>query len=464
MTEISPSTIKQLVEQHNRNNGLIVEIGCSDGETTKVLLSSCRKAHVHAFEPDPRATIHFHQNIRAATRCTFYESAVCDHVGTVNLHQSDGRNPLGKYRKFGSWHRNSSLLSFTPDVEWLNTGDTIEVHCTTFDDWAKETLQPKQSVDLLWLSVNGAEKMFVAGASEFLCLVRYICWEPPALATYDGQPTAEDVAALLPGFVTVKSLDNCTVFRNTAGTAVPKPPEPQSRPLRPMRRGVDQRPSRELNASDVRKLIDEYHTGPATILEIGANDGIDTLKLITASRKGHVHCFECDPRAIERWKHNVTSKYATLHEFALSDSEGWKTFHPSGGDPPGQRWIGYGEWDKSGSLLPFDRHKDAAPWMEYLEEFDVLSKTLDVWAEDELSEDVIIDLVWMDVQGAEGLVIQGGINTMQRCRFVYAECDPRPNYRDQVTKQDLTNMLDGFKLLGEYPGYNLLFKNESLPK
>ena len=197
-------------------------------------------------------------------------------------------------------------------------------------------------------------------------------------------------------------------------------------------------------------------------LEIGANNGSDTKLLMTMDRGPHVHCFEPDPRAIARWRTSVkATERATLYEVALSNEIGTSTFHPSGGNPGG-RWTNYGQWDLSGSLLPFDRHCDNAPWMEFPESFTVKTTTLDAWAEEHLDPKMIVSLAWVDVQGAEAMVIEGATETLKRIRYWFCECDPRPNYKGQASKDQLIELLDGFTLEKEYPGFNFMFKNNSI--
>jgi hypothetical protein len=40
------------------------------------------------------------------------------------------------------------------------------------------------------------------------------------------------------------------------------------------------------------------------------------------------------------------------------------------------------------------------------------------------------------------------------------ECDPRPNYKGQAKRDDLVGLMPNFKIVKEYPGYNLLFENK----
>jgi FkbM family methyltransferase len=197
----------------------------------------------------------------------------------------------------------------------------------------------------------------------------------------------------------------------------------------------------------------------ARILEIGANDGIDTVGFLAAFPTGTIDCFEPDPRAIARWRARVQNPRAALHECALGNTAGSVTLYLSAGTPPGKCWEDYGEWDKSNSILPFDRHKQNAPWMQCGEQtVEVECQTLDQWAADRPG---VFDLAWIDVQGAELLVLQGAAQTIPRIHYVYAECDPRPNYKNQAALRDLKKHMKraGFVYEGEFSGFNRLWRN-----
>jgi len=212
----------------------------------------------------------------------------------------------------------------------------------------------------------------------------------------------------------------------------------------------------------VRRLIGN---SAVAILEIGANDGEDSEEFLRTftHRDFRLYCFECDPRAIARWSNRIRHPRATLIPAAVAERSGTFSFHPSGGQAPGARWRPYGEWDKSGSLLAVDRHTDHTPWLRFGDPIAVPVTTLDEWTEQNIPGK-IIDFCWVDVQGAEHLVLLGGLKTLRRIRYWYCECDPRPNYRGQATIDDLKQIMatNGFEFQSEHGEYNFLWKNTSL--
>jgi FkbM family methyltransferase len=92
------------------------------------------------------------------------------------------------------------------------------------------------------------------------------------------------------------------------------------------------------------------------------------------------------------------------------------------------------------SLLRIDNKGDGYASLGF--EDPVLTKvqalTLDHLANDLQISD--IDLIKIDVQGAEHLVLQGGIETLKRTKLVYTEFSLRPLYKDSSTFFNLYNI------------------------
>jgi FkbM family methyltransferase len=215
----------------------------------------------------------------------------------------------------------------------------------------------------------------------------------------------------------------------------------------------------EMNAAEARKLLGK---DDATILEIGSNDGTDSKEFLDAFKNIQLHCFECDPRAISKWRSNIADRRASLYEVALAKEPGQRTFHQSAGKPPGKQWEGHDDqWDKSGSLLPVNKHTEHCPWLRFDKTITVECTTLDSWADNRIPNKVI-DFIWIDVQGAEAEVLRGGQKTIARTKWWYCEIDPRQNYHGEGTLDDIRALLPGFSLVREYAGYNYLWKNDSL--
>ena len=169
--------------------------------------------------------------------------------------------------------------------------------------------------------------------------------------------------------------------------------------------------SSELSVAILREIFAAFDVRPRLFLELGANDGSDTNRLLAGFPGVEIHCFEPEPRAIRRFRQGVRSSRAHLYECAVGATDGVMTFYRSGGAPPGAEEDFPDGWDLSGSLRQPAEHLVMHPWCEFDEgnTLDVKVTTLDSWA----SEQKIgaVDFVWADIQGAELDMITGAQQT-----------------------------------------------------
>ena len=217
--------------------------------------------------------------------------------------------------------------------------------------------------------------------------------------------------------------------------------------------------SRDLTAADVKRLVG---TESPFILEIGCNDGTDTLRFLDEMPGATIHCFEPDPRPIERFKSNLDGDQRVhLHEVAVCDKDGEAVFHGSSGQVPNPSPSAAHYWhlpecDLSGSLYRPTGHLKATPWMSWPEERQFMTRTirLDSWLQ--FYDPPAIDFIWADVQGAEHTLIQGATEALARTRYFYTEFYDRPMYQGQQPLAKLRNLLPRFTLEGTH-GHNALF-------
>lgn len=226
---------------------------------------------------------------------------------------------------------------------------------------------------------------------------------------------------------------------------------------------------RNLTAKDVRDLVGNYSS---VMLEIGCNDGMDTVQFLEAMPGVRVFAFEPDPRALERFHTKVSSDRVELLAAAVSDTDGTATFygssgrHPRAGKPGASEACSLDEWDLSGSLLRPTGHLAYSPFTTFPEDrqYTVETIRLDTWLHLHHPEIKRIDFIWCDTQGAEAAVIRGGSQALSLTRYLYAEIyDYAPQFRTplydgQASLAELQEMLPAFDLLGVH-GDNALFRN-----
>jgi FkbM family methyltransferase len=193
-----------------------------------------------------------------------------------------------------------------------------------------------------------------------------------------------------------------------------------------------------------------------TILDIGCNDGGTTLWLLEIFQNPTIYCFEPDPRAIARFKAQVSRRSSvTLLELALSDRDGTIEFYQSGGHNDKQQLEAMPQgWDLSGSIRQPRRHPTVNPWVTFDQKITVTTSTLDTVCEQHGIGS--IDFIWMDVQGAAIDVFRGVANALRSTRFIYTEYSNKELYRDQFNLQKLVKHLKDLTIVVRYPGDVLL--------
>ena len=217
-----------------------------------------------------------------------------------------------------------------------------------------------------------------------------------------------------------------------------------------------------------RELFDPAPNWPAlvghhqaVVLDIGANDGGSSCVFQHLFPAGRVYAFEPDPRAIANCKTrlaigNLDAARFELYEGAVCDAIGEAEFFQSDGKDPNFNWYPTG-YDLSGSLMkPISETPLSIPSIYFKDTIAVKTTTLDAWAQDKALER--IDIVWMDVQGAEARVLLGAQQTLPKVEYIYLECEEKKTYEGQPELTYLRSLLPQFDLLISYADGNHLFK------
>ena len=163
MSDIPLKELRQLLEIANTPKcGVILEIGANDGERTKLLLTSARRAHVYCFECDPLAVARWRAGVRS-NRATLHEVALSDSIGHAS---------------------------------------------TTLDQWIAKYIPRRRQIAMVWLDVQGTAAAVMAGAQQSLHCIHYLCCE---CDPRHGQVGMEQLKQFLDsnGFKFVQSYSDC---------------------------------------------------------------------------------------------------------------------------------------------------------------------------------------------------------------------------------------------------------------
>lgn len=196
------------------------------------------------------------------------------------------------------------------------------------------------------------------------------------------------------------------------------------------------------------------------ILDIGCNDGFHSQWFLELFARSRVYAFEPDPRAAKAFRLAVQSERARLFELAIAGRDGETTFYASDGLPDPDQPERFPEgWHQSGSIhKPAKGHLEMFPWCKFERTFPVQTRRLDGWCEEHCIDG--IDLIWADVQGAEGDLIEGGRRALARTRYFYTEYHDHEWYQGQLPLAKLLSLLPDFEVVHRYP-WDVLLRNRS---
>ena len=146
-----------------------------------------------------------------------------------------------------------------------------------------------------------------------------------------------------------------------------------------------------------------------------------------------IDAFECS----KRYRKKLTNRFGNNHRVKIIDKAvtsfiGETTFYET-------------NLNGNGSLLPLDELAKKSYGSEQKEKFLVRTTTLDSYYGDKN-----IDILWIDVQGAEKLVLEGAKNTLNKVKAIFIEISILGGFYKNSVKMDSINLI-----LKDY-GFNLV--------
>jgi FkbM family methyltransferase len=193
------------------------------------------------------------------------------------------------------------------------------------------------------------------------------------------------------------------------------------------------------------------------IFELGVYDGINTQHLVMSCEVGspRYYAFEPDPRNIEKCLLHIPET-VNFYQAAIGNVTGKVPFHVSSPNPNGET--------ASSSISPFRDHVKVFDWCKEEAVIDVSSWRLDDFCE--AYEVGHIDLIYMDIQGAERLMIEGAQKILQRTKYIFTEFEGLTRetqgslYEHSSSLEHILSMLPGWTAIEVLPGDALLKNNQ----
>jgi FkbM family methyltransferase len=172
------------------------------------------------------------------------------------------------------------------------------------------------------------------------------------------------------------------------------------------------------------------------IVELGARDCKETLCFEENYSSANILTFECNPSSLPICRERVSGKpRITLYEKAVSETNGKIKFYPIDPEKTETTWP-----DGNPGASSMFRASGKYPIENYVQsEIEVDSVRLDTILE--LYNHSIVDLLWMDLQGAELLALKGLGNRLKDVKVVHTEAEFMEIYNGQPLFKDIERFM-----------------------
>jgi len=219
-------------------------------------------------------------------------------------------------------------------------------------------------------------------------------------------------------------------------------------------------------------IVDKYDlTNVSEILDIGSWHLEQSIELNTLFPNANITAFEPVPNSynlcINKRNSLETNKKEKINVFnlAISDKIGDVPFYPV--DPSTSSHPNVG----ASSLLKFKEGLNGSFFNQTWNQKEIIVKslTLDKWCEENNKKH--IDIVWIDVQGAELNVYKGADNILNNTKVIFTEVGLKPYYEGHSMRSDINEFLlskgfieveESFELNGFDYEANTIFINKNL--
>ena len=204
-----------------------------------------------------------------------------------------------------------------------------------------------------------------------------------------------------------------------------------------------------------------------TILDIGSWHLNQSIEFSSIFPDANIYAFEPVPASFNNCSQKaLTRPNISVYNLALSDFTGEGSFYAV--DPSQSTVPNVG----ASSLLPFKEGMNGSFFNEVWVQKEIKTKisTLDAWCRTNDIED--IDIIWIDAQGAELKVFQGGDKMLEKTKIIFTEVGLKAYYEGHSLKPDIDAFLEGkgfqeltesFELNGfDYEGNTIYVNKEYL--
>jgi FkbM family methyltransferase len=194
---------------------------------------------------------------------------------------------------------------------------------------------------------------------------------------------------------------------------------------------------------DIIKFYDRG--GIKTVFDVGSRDGAESVTFAEKFTEASVYAFECNPKTIPYLRERA-SKYTRIAaiEKAVTNYDGVTKFYPTNM----QTVTSWADGNPgASSLFKANGNYPAEKYMQ--DEIEVPCTRLDTFCKEKSIDK--IDILWIDLQGAEMLAFESLGDLIHKVKFINTEVTFKEMYTGQCLFEDVNSFLTskGFKLIND---------------
>lgn len=434
MTILAPAE-RALQQTFIRDGGVVVDVGANVGRWTQSALEVKPRATYHLFEPSPATFATLRTELAGAIaegRIHCNNVALGEKAGVLVLHEYPGQSTLNTI------HRR---LSVEQSLH-LSTPQPRDIPVLSLDSYCAAAGLPL--INFLKIDVEGHELAVLRGARRLLSrrMVDFIQLE------YGG--TYKDAGTRLAEVFDELGRHGYLMFELRGDELIHHPSfQPALENFQyALYLAVSPRLRRHLLGGepkmfDYQTLFARHGIAPRGVVHVGAHEGEE---LAGYARAGctEVLFIEGDPATHARLQQRMAeNKGVRCLQALVSDTTGTATFHRM-------------SFDQSSSLLPLKKHAQLYPSITESSTVELPTVTLDELLEREKIERAGMNVLAVDVQGAELKVLAGASRTLAAMDAVLVEVNYDELYQGGALVQELDALLEplGFQRVEETCPYD----------
>jgi len=189
------------------------------------------------------------------------------------------------------------------------------------------------------------------------------------------------------------------------------------------------------NIFDIDNKIDFNY--PFIIFDIGSRDCIQSIEFYKLFPNAKIYAFECNPNTIDICKQNIKNydDRIILIDSAITDYDGEISFYPIDQNKTITSWK-----DGNPGASSIFKNNGTYIYEKYFQyEISVSCYRLDTIMKK--YNIPIVDIIWMDLQGAELLALKGLGKYLEKVKYIHTEVSHKELYFGQVMYDELNNFI-----------------------